>query len=248
MENFISICAQTETKKDAINFLQKVGLLHTERQCRNGHLMKLEISDKEDRWRCNKAICRERKRLRSGTWLEGTHLSYRQVCLFLYSWSHELTSIAFAKRELRIMSCETTVDWNHYLREVCAEKLMRNSVCIGGEGLHVEIDESLFVRRKYNVGHAVNQQWVFGGICRETHECFIFAVPDRASETLQEIIASWIKPKTTIISDEWRGYRGIESIPERDYRHITVNHSENYVDPKTGACTNTFESMWGKRS
>ena len=121
-----------------------------------------------------------------------------------------------------------------------------SNVCIGGEGLHVEIDESLFVRRKYNVGHAVNQQWVFGGICRETHECFMFAVPDRSSETLLEIIASSIKSKTTIISDEWRGYRGIENIPERDYRHLTVNHSVNYVDPKSGACTNTIESMWGK--
>lgn len=66
------------------------------------------------------------------------------------------------------MSDETVVDWNCYLREVCAEKLMMERVCIGGDGMHVEVDESLFVLRKFNVGRAVRQQWVFGGVCRET--------------------------------------------------------------------------------
>ena len=40
---------------------------------------------------------------------------------------------------------------------------MRHPVLIGGPGHTVEIDESLLVRRKYNVGHQVGEQWVFGG-------------------------------------------------------------------------------------
>ena len=36
----------------------------------------------------------------------------------------------------------------------------------------MEIDESKFGRRKYNVGRLVEGQWVFGGICRETKEFF----------------------------------------------------------------------------
>jgi transposase-like protein len=157
-----------------------------------------------------------------------------------------MTSISFTMRELEIGSCETVVDWNHYIREVCAMKLLRNPVRIGGEGMHVEIDESMFVRRKYNVGRKVNQQWVFGGICRETGECFLHTVSDRSADTLIPIIAESIKPGTTIISDEWRSYKGIASIEDRNYRHVTVNHSENFVDPVTAACTNRVESMWGK--
>ena len=112
--------------------------------------------------------------------------------------------------------------------------------------MQVEIDESMFVRRKGNVGRTVNEQWVFGGICRETRECFLVAVPDRRKETLQSVIKDFVRPKTIIVSDCWAAYQGIEEIPERDYLHVTVNHSSNFVDPTTGACTNLVEGMWGR--
>ena len=41
---------------------------------------------------------------------------------------------------------------------------------IGGTGTTVEIDESMFGKRKYHRGRilGVRQMWVLGGICRET--------------------------------------------------------------------------------
>jgi hypothetical protein len=38
---------------------------------------------------------------------------------------------------------------------------------IGGEGIVVEIDESKFGHRKYNVGRAVDGVWIFGGVERD---------------------------------------------------------------------------------
>jgi hypothetical protein len=35
-------------------------------------------------------------------------------------------------------------------------------------------------------------------------------------------------------SDEWRAYRKLNKI---GYAHFTVNHTENFVDPKTGTHT-----------
>ena len=91
----------------------------------------------------------EEIQIRQGTWLEGSRLSYRQIILFIYCWSKELTSIKFCEEELD-MGKNAVIDWNNYLREVCADTLINNPVIIGGPNMTVEIDESLFSRCKNN--------------------------------------------------------------------------------------------------
>lgn len=44
-----------------------------------------------------------------------------------------------------------------------------------------------------------------------------------------------------VMVDCWKGYYGIDSDPERNLVVERVNHSRNFKDPETGACTNTIE-------
>ena len=67
-------------------------------------------------------------------------------------------------------------------------------------------------------------------------------VADRSKNTLLPIIQQYIRPGTTIISDEWRAHHDIGTLP--GYTHQTVNHSHNFVDPVTGAHTQSIECYW----
>ena len=146
--NLLHLAEIIRNKEEAIRFLQQRNVVHTQRRCDNNHAMVLRLSDKEDRWRCNVRDCRQQKQLKSGTWLHGTHLTYRQAVMFIYCWSREYTTHDFRRKELEMESETTIVDWNNYMREVCAQVLLADPPRIGGVGLTVEIDESLYVRRK----------------------------------------------------------------------------------------------------
>jgi len=88
------------------------------------------------------------------------------------------------------------------------------------------------------MGRVLPQQWVFGGISRESGESFMFTVQDRSAATLLPIISNSIWPGTTIISDQWHACNGIVGLPG-GFQNAAVNHSVNFVDPQTG--TNTTQ-------
>ena len=69
-------------------------------------------------------------------------------------------------------------------------------------------------------------------------------VKNRTKETLLEHIQMYVKPGTVIITDCWAAYKDLKDLEGMDYTHYTVNHSDTYVDPVTGAHTNTIEGTW----
>ena len=210
-------------KTSSVAFLQQRGIRHNPRNC----------------WRYSIRGCRVELELRKGILLENFNLSYRKVVLFIYCWSREMTSRDFCEREIEINKNTVAVDWNNFLCEVFAAELIANPIAIGGPNTTVEVDESLFARIKNHQGRNLPQQWVFGGICRETRECFMYTAPDRSAATLLPIIAQSILPGSTVMPDLWAAHGGIGAMR---FQHHTVNHTLNFVDPVTGTHTQNVKN------
>ena len=170
--------------------------------------------------------CDFRQSLRTGTFFAKSHLALGVVLKFIHFWVYN-TPLNMIQFNLHL-STHTAVDLANFCREVVFDQMIINSKPLGG-------------RRKYNRGHRVEGQWVFGGFERGSGEIFMVPVDSRDRLTLLPIIENWILPGTTIHSDFWRAY---DCLDDEGYNHLKVNHSVEYVDMETGACTNHIEASW----
>ena len=188
-------------------------------------------------WQCE---CGETKSLRTDSILAQSRVSYYDFVLLLSCFSEELLPPAAAART---GLAETTVRrFYTTIRNKVADDLSTTDM-IGGPGKVVEIDEAKFGKQKYHRGRLVVGTWVLGETERGSSLCFMKVLPNnkRDATTLLPIIQQHVAPGTTIITDCWRAYNGLQSL---GYIHLTVNHSRNFVDPVTGAHTNGIEGTW----
>lgn len=167
----------------------------------------------------------------------------------------------------------TLCDWYNLCRDVPVAMFAKRGK-MGGEGRVIQIDECLlrgkrkFNRGRYlgrdepaleleedeieeediftprNYGTRIEGPWVFG-MCEKQQdgvlEARYFVVNRRDRETLLPIILNDVEKKSILHSDEWRAYRTLD---QHGYTHKTVNHSEFFVDPESGAHTQRIETLW----
>nr|XP_047133253.1 uncharacterized protein LOC124811524 [Hydra vulgaris] len=190
-------------------------------------------------WRCSS--CKKTKTIRSGFFECSTSLSVSDILQLMLLWVSEVPVTAAA--ELVGISQPTSVQWYQYFRDICSFKVLDVAAVnrLGGPGHIVKVDESLFFKRKYNVGHNVEKHWIFGAFDTTTKKGYLTRVEDRTANTLVPLIQTWIVPGSTIQSDEWASYNNLSNL---GYIHSTVNHTTNFVDPETGTTTNHIESFW----
>ena len=74
-----------------------------------------------------------------------------------------------------------------------------------------------------------------------------FVLPDRSKETLHKFIVENVLPGSTIYTDEWRGYNGLEA---KGFSHKTICHERRFSRFEingtivTRITTNHIEGMW----
>ena len=91
-------------------------------------------------WWCRQ--CKTRKSIRAGSFFEKSRLTLQQWLLMIALWARECPvsdAISDSKIDMR-----TGIDIYQWLREVCSTKLLQAPIVLGGAGVVVQIDESLF--------------------------------------------------------------------------------------------------------
>ena len=171
-----------------------------------------------------------------------SHIPMNKVLHLIYCWAQRYPC-TMAEHEAHVSTVIVTNFYQRFRQEANYWLQDEGQQPIGGEGLNVEIDESISAKRKNNTGRVLQEIWVFRRVCRETHEQFVFEVLNRKSRTLLPIIQHMILPGSIIHTDGWKAYNNIPTLSGR-YTHMVVNHSRNFINPQTGAHTQTVERMW----
>lgn len=193
-------------------------------------------------FRCYRRQCIKRGHnvsLRKGTFFYGSSLGCRDILQIAQLWlanASNTTAITLTGH-----SSATITNFYRHFRKLVTSALVEEDQIIGGPGIEVEIDETKLGKRKYNRGHPVDGVWVVVGIERGSNgKIFLVPVVKRDAQTLREIINNHVLPGSIVFTDCWRGYSNLENL---GLTHFQVNHSQTFLDPVTGACTNTAEGL-----
>ena len=185
--------------------------------------------------------------VKKGTWFAESHLTMSTIlwiCWYFVAKSTETNTKLYLNMG---KNDKTIVDWFSMCREVCDWWLLNKSERLGGPGKVVEIDESYFAGvQKYGRGRSRKtiHPWVFGAVERGSLKVKLENVEGKSREQLLPVLSTWILPETTIHSDRHGAYFNLPQYVDHCVAHYAVNHKENYVDPRSGAHTQSVESNW----
>ena len=255
------LTTQDETK--LIDFLTDVGIFAKRYQCEFcGFQMRKIKQGNIWYWICTRRVegkkCNKGKfGIRKGTFLDHTHFPIETVMRIIWNFVYRL-SVSQCKQYAAISTKtdHTVIEYYADCRRTCTSWIWdtKNLPKLGGFGKFVEMDESYFPGApKFNRGRRLgtswedDKKWVFGLVERDSLNCVLEQVPsNRKRDELLPIIDKHCLEGTLFLSDGWKAYDKLaEHLKLEDCLHYNVNHSANYVDPDTGAHTQTIEGLWG---
>ncbi len=234
-----------------LQWCQRVGLFPETRTCSKCR-RNMTLSNKRAgaaagmRWRCRK--CAKEISLASGTVFEESRLPLGQALLLIYCSANRFSyedAIHEASLGDEKLSSHSVARWYKICREACVDwaEARVNEGKMGGAGSVIEVDKAMIGRRKHNRGRLVQGTWILGIVDVHTGDLRIEVCPDnrRDAETLLAIIGRHVEAGTTVMTDCWKSYSGLDA---QGFQHLTVNHSCHFVDPDTWANTQMIESSW----
>jgi transposase-like protein len=126
--------------------------------------------------------------------------------------------------------------------------MQRESFLLSGE---VEVDETFIGGKAANMhksvrerkgmskgGGSIDKTVVMGMRERGSGKVRAEVIPDVKGDTLKPRVRKAVKAGSTVYTDQWNGYTGLEG----RYDHETINHLESYVEGRVH--TNGIENFW----
>lgn len=233
---------QTKDFETAVAYIMDAGYIRSEIECETcNRPMKLIFANNYARFKCRRCCCA--KSIFDKTIFFNSKKNLLELIDLVYFWSMDIIQSKVAY-QANTKSNKTVGVWFKKLSKLTKKILIFNNSLekIGGLNRLVQIDESKFSKRKFEVGRTVRSPWIVGFIDVETREVRFVETFYRDADTLRRLIGLYVAEGSIIVTDCWAGYRNLESL---GMTHMTVNHSTNFVDPITGANTQLIECTWG---
>ena len=174
----------------------------------------------------------------AGTIFEKSSTSLRTWFYAMYLMSATRCGIS-AKQIQRETGVTYKTAWRMFKQ---IRTLMSEDVSLEGEA--VEMDETYIggkKRKGSKRGRGGDHKTCVVGAMQRGGSVMAIVATDATKKTLHGIAKEYILPETTIYTDDWRGYRGLDHV--NSYEHKRINHSQGvYVVGTTH--TNTIEGFW----
>ncbi|KAK2956038.1 hypothetical protein BLNAU_9014 [Blattamonas nauphoetae] len=126
-------------------------------------------------------------------------------------------------------------------------KVLTPNTRIGGPGTTVEMDKAAFARSKGVRGSSRHYYWIVGGYLtnqdKSQRQATFERVARRDKSTLYGLIQRFVLPGTTIVTDHWKGFLGLD---ELGYKLEKVNNKKNEWTNENGFTRNHVEAFWGR--
>ena len=111
---------------------------------------------------------------------------------------------------------------------------------IGGFNRKVEMDETYYGSRSKGTRGRGTEKTPVVGMVQRKGRVRAFVAADVKADTLRGFIKEHVLPKSTVFTDDFRSYNGLDA---RGYTHQRINHSEK-VYVVGDIHTNTIEGFW----
>ena len=262
-DQFMQLIDPRNDDGQLIRFLTDLGVMASSNLCLNcGRNMRQVKEGTNWFWLCSRTVngirCNKgKKSIRTGTIFDNSQISIAIILQILWHFIHRLTEKQCMQyTNISQKNNTTVVKWYTFGRNVCTSWFWKpeNTPKLGGYGVIVEMDESYFPGKpKFHKGRRLgdgtwydDEKWAFGMTPRGSLDVVIKQVAsNRSRDVLLPIIDEHCLPGSIFCSDGWKAYNKLrEHLQLEDVDHFPVNHSENFVDPESGAHTQTIEGVW----